>query len=240
MRTTTKIPSLRMVSVALAAGAVLALGTAPLRATSAPQSTPSAKATAAISQTQLVNATTAAGWNTILSNTLKTSNKKDIFVNVALEAGLMTRTLTQSKGGNKSTSTAEAEVGVRVMVDGLEAYPGEIVLASRKQELSAKLDGLISSCFFIDENGNVVLDEECVEPEEIELVLSTMSAHAFNFIYPDCGPGVHTFEVQTRVKTSTDATTGTGSESSAFAMVGRGSASVEEVRFANNEDIELP
>jgi hypothetical protein len=224
-----------IVSACLATVAALSIGNSPARATPL-QGTPSSKATAAISETQLVAATTGAAWETILSNTLHTANKKDLFVDVALEAGLMTRTVAASKGGNKDTSVAKAEVRVRCMIDGEMAYPGEIILNSRTQTLSATLDGLISSCFIIDDNGDVVLDEDCVEPEEIELILSTMSAHSYNFIYEDCLSGVHTFEIQTRVVTDTEAQQG---EASALAMVGRGSVTVEEVRMANNEVIDL-
>ena len=222
---------------ALAAAAVLTLGISPLRATSSAAGTPAAKVTAAVSQTQLLTATAAAGWDTILTNTIKTPNQKDLFIDVSLESGLMTRTTVQSHGGNKDTSVASAEMRVRVLIDGHVAYPGEIIFASRTQELSATLDGLISSCFVVEENGNVVLDEDCVEPEEIELILSTMSANAFNFVYPDCGTGVHTFEVQAKVKTSTSTQQG---GAAALGMVGRGSCTVEEVRMVNDEDIELP
>jgi hypothetical protein len=225
----------RLALAALGAAAVLTLGIVPLRATPS-SGTPAAKVTAAVSQTQLLTATAVAGWDTILSNTIKTPNQKDLFIDVSLESGLVTRTAAQSHGGHKDTSVASAEVRVRVLIDGHVAYPGEVIFAGRTQELSATLDGLISSCFIVDENGNVVLDEDCVEPEEIELILSTMSANAFNFVYPDCGTGVHTFEVQARVETSTDVQEG---EAEAFAMIGRGSCTVEEVRMVNDEDIEL-
>lgn len=240
MTTTKNALGIGIASVCLAAVATLAIGNMPLRASPLlppPQSTPSAKATATISQTQLVKATTGAAWETVLSNTLKTPNKKDLFVDVSLEAGLMTRTVASSKGGNKDTSVAKAEVRVRCMIDGKMAYPGEIILNSRTQELSATLDGLISSCFIIDQDGHVVLDPTCVQPEQIELILSTMSAHSYNFIYPDCLSGVHTFEIQTKVVTDTAVQNG---EASAEAMVGKGSVTVEEVRMANNEVIELP
>ena len=236
MTTIKKVITVGVASSCLAAVAALAIGNSPARATSL-QGTPSAKATAAISETHLVAATTGAGWDTILSNTLHTANKKDLFVDLSLEAGLMTRTVSSSRGGSKDTSLAKAEVRVRCMIDGELAYPGEIILNSRTQVLSATLDGLISSCFIIDDNGDVVLDEDCVEPEEIELILSTMSAHSYNFIYPDCDSGVHTFEIQSRVVTETEVQQG---QASALAMVGKGSVTVEAVRMANDEIIELP
>ena len=64
-----------------------------------------------------------------------------------------------------------------------------------------------------------------------------MSANSFNFLYPNCNSGVHTFKIQAKIKTSTTVQEG---EAQAFAMVGRGSCTVEEVRMANDEVIELP
>jgi hypothetical protein len=231
MNTTTILTTL-----GLAAATVLAVSASPVLAT-APGGTPAAKATAAISQTQLLSPTTNAAWSTILSNTIRTANQKDLFIDCALETGLMTQTQTSSHGGNKDTSTATAEVAVRVLIDGAPAYPGEIIFDSRTQELSATLEGIIGSCFHIDDNGNVVLDPDCVQPEQIELIQSTMSASSYNFIYPNCPAGVHTFDVQARIKTSTSTQQGTAS---ALAMVGRGSCAVEEVRMANDEVIDLP
>jgi len=199
--------------------------------------TPSAKATAAISQTQLLAATKNVGWSTILSNTIHTASQKDLFCNVSIETGLMTSTTSSSKNGHGDTSTAKAEVTVRCLVDGKVAYPGEIVFGSRMQELTATLEGIIGSCFRVDSNGNVILDENCVNPEEIKLVLSTMEANSFNYIYPNCTAGTHTLQVQAKI--STDTTVQSGS-ASAFAFVGKGSATMEEVRMANNEVIELP
>src|SRR5262245_12076216 len=115
MRNTTKATSLKFASVALAGIGALAVATSPSLAI-APAGTPSAKATAAISQTQLVTATAAAGWDTILSNTLHTANQKDLFVDVSLESGLMTRTVASSKGGHRDTSVASAEVRVRCLI----------------------------------------------------------------------------------------------------------------------------
>jgi hypothetical protein len=223
-------------TLGLAAALVLTITSRPALATP-PGSTPAAKATASISQTQLLSPTTNAAWSTILSNTIHTANQKDLFVDCSLETGLLTRTVTSSHGGNKDTSTASAEVDVRVLIDGVVAYPGEIIFESRTQELSATLEGIIGSCFHIDGSGNVVLDPDCVQPEEIGLVQSTMSASSYNFIYPDCAAGVHTFAVQARIKTSTSSQQGSAS---AMAMVGRGSCTVEEVRMANDEVIELP
>jgi len=234
MRTKT---TLQAISCAALAGiGALAIGARPTLAV-APAGSPSAKATAAISQTQLLAATRTAGWSTILSNTIHTASQKDLFCDVSIETGLMTSTTSSSRGGKSDTSTSKAEVAVRCLVDGKVAYPGEIIFGSRTQELTATLEGIIGSCFRVDSNGNVILDENCVQPEEIKLVLSTMEANSFNFIYPNCTSGTHTLQVQAKINTDTTVQSGSAS---AFAFVGKGSATLEEVRMANNEVIELP
>lgn len=92
---------MRKVSVLLAATIMLAL----VAANAFAQSIPSAKATAAVDElvSLAVVTTDAAGgpvsgpWTTILSQQIKTSNMKDLFIDVSLETGLYTRTLVRSK-----------------------------------------------------------------------------------------------------------------------------------------------
>ena len=216
---------------------LLVMATPLVRSTSAAIPAPaaaSAKATCAVSDVHLMSATEAAGWTTILSNSIKTSNKSDMFCDVSLESGILTRTAVASKGGKKSTSTADAEIRVRCLINGEMAYPGEVVFASRYQELSATFQGIIEECFSVDEEGNVVLDEECVEPEEVEMVLSTMAANSFNFIYGDCDPGTHTVEIQATVQTSAYSDSEDG-VANAYALIGKGSTTVEQVRMTNDE-----
>ena len=192
----------------------------------------SAKATCAVSDVHLMSTAKAAQWQTVLSNTIKTSNKSDLFCDVSLESGIITKTMVASKGGKQDTSRADAEIRVRCMIDGKYAYPGEVVFASRSQEMSATFQGLIADCFSLDADGNVVLDEECVEPEELELVLSTMAANSFNFIYPDCESGMHTIEIQAMIQTSEYAEDGVAD---AYGTIGKGSATIEQVRMVNDE-----
>jgi hypothetical protein len=197
--------------------------------------TPAAKATASVSDIHLMDTTSAQNWTMLMSNTLKTPNKKDLFIDVSLESGLMTRTLASSKNGAKQKSTAEACIKVKVLVDGQEAYPGEVVFARRRQELSATFQGLIASCFVIDPTtGNIVLDENCVEPEEVELVLETMNASSFRFVYPDCDTGEHSVQVLAEIDTIEESGTG---EAEAYGLIGKGSVAVEEVRMVNGEII---
>jgi hypothetical protein len=173
---------------------------------------------------------------TIMSGSVKTSQQKDLFLGVSLECGLYTRTLSKSKGGNKDTSMAEAGVRVRVLIDGVEAAPGEVTFCRRSQELSATFQGLIDGCLSVDDLGNVILDEECLLPEEIELVLDTMSANTFNFLHADAGVGTHFVEVQAMIDLGTDAQAG---DAEARATLGKGSLTIEEVRLIKGAEVEL-
>ena len=197
---------------------------------------PSAKATAKVGDINIIDATDL-GWKTIMKNTIKTANQKDLFIDVSLECGLYTHTLVKSKGGVKDTSSAEAKIKVRVKIDDELAYPGNVVFAERYQELSATLEGQIAECLTVDVDGNVTLDDECVTPEEIELILDTMNANSFNFILDDLSAGDHVIKVQAKITSDTDVDTGAAN---AWATIGKGSVTVEEVRLIKDEDIELP
>jgi hypothetical protein len=194
----------------------------------------SAKATAKVGNVNVLNQTSF-GWTTILSNTIKTANQKDLFIDVSLETGLYTQTKVRSNG-NKDTSSADATIKVQVLVDGVPAYPGDVVFDQRSQTLSATLGGILGSCTDSNGDGDIDLNECTLTPEEIELILDTMAAHSFNFIMDDLRPGEHSVEVQAMISTSSSS--GAGS-ASANATIGNGSVTVEEVRLIKGEDIEL-
>lgn len=93
----------------------------------------------------------------------------------------------------------------------------------------------------LDANGTIIghettIDEECVRPEELELILDTMNANAFNFITADVGSGVHTVEVQAKIDSSVAYQEG---RAAAMATIGKGAVVVEEVKMIRNEDIGL-
>jgi hypothetical protein len=211
---------------------VLAVGFLGLASTSALAQ--SAKATAKVGNVNVLNQTTL-GWTTILSNTIKTANQKDLFIDVSLETGLYTQTKVRSNG-NKDTSSAEATIKVQVLVDGVPAYPGDVVFDRRNQTLSATLGGILENCTDSNGDGDIDLNDCTLAPEEIELILDTMAAHSFNFIMDDLGPGEHAVEVQAMISTSSSS--GAGS-ASANATIGNGSVTVEEVRLIKGEDIQL-
>ena len=133
------------------------------------------------------------------------------------------------------TSTADAAVRVRVLLDGQPVEPGEVTYGRRKQTLSATLEGAIGTCLvFNPTNGTVSVDESCVQPEIIQLILETMDAASFNFVAADVPQGVHTISVQAAIENSTTAQLGSAT---AKALVGKGAVTIESVRLIKNEDV---
>lgn len=196
---------------------------------------PASKGSANVSSVALIQATTQThSWDPVLSTTIKTPNQKDLLIGVSLETGLYTQTLVKSSGGTKDTSNATAGIQIRVLVDGVQAAPGEVTYDKRSQTLSATLGGYFANC--TDANGDGIIDvlTECdLLPEEIELILDTMAAHHFNFVLANLAPGDHSIVVQAEIQSSNSAQTGS---SSAWATIGKGSLTVEEIRAVNSPE----
>src|ERR1043166_5515320 len=173
----------------------------------AQNSQPSSKVTAKTANLTLLPETTGTGdWQTLLSNTIKTANQKDLFISASLEVGLFTQTKVSSKNMTTDTSTATANVQVRVLLDGNVVEPGQVVYGRRTQTLSATLEGAIAGCLTIvtnlDGSLSIVLDPNCVAPETIELILDSMDAASFSFVAVDVPQGVHAVSVQARMDTT--------------------------------------
>ena len=94
----------------------------------------------------------------------------------------------------------------------------------------------IDNCSQQNSDGTTSVNENCLTPESLELLLDTMNANAFNFILPDLTSGTHTIEVQARI--NLEATADQGSAQSR-AYLGKGSVTVEEVRMVKDAAIEL-
>ncbi len=213
--------------------------------TEAQTSLPSSKATVqlgniAVMDARLGAASSKSNWQTIMSGTMKTSSQKDMIMTCSMEVGLYTRTLVRSKLGTPDTSSATAGVEVRMVVDAGTpneriAYPGDVVFGRRTQELTATFQGLIDGCLTVDPaTGAVIINEACVRPEELQLVLDTMNANSFVFALDDMGSGVHTMKVQARMVLNTTVQTG---EVEARATMGKGSMAIEEVRLLKGLDL---
>jgi len=216
-------------------GGVLALSLAlPLAIlTSHAAGVPSSKATFETSDLILIPETTGTSdWVTVLSGIIKTPQDKDMFISGSLEAGIFTQTNVKSKGNVKDTSTATVSIQVRALVDGEVVAPGVVTYAARTQTLSATLEGAIAGCLTIVTNADgslsIVLDENCVTPEEIDLILATLNAASFDFVAVDVPVGVHTVSIQARITTSGSAQNGSFT---ALGFVGKGTMIVTEQRL---------
>jgi len=205
------------------------------------QSQPSAKVTAKTANLTLLPETSGTGnWQTLLSNTIKTSNQKDLFINASFEVGLFTQTKVSSKNMTTDTSNATANVQVRVLVDGQVVEPGQVVYGRRTQTLSATLEGAIAACLSLvtnlDGTTSIIVDTNCVTAETIELVLDSMDAAAFSFVAVDVPQGVHLISVQGRIDTTGSAQTGSWT---ALGTVGKGTVTVESVRLIKDANVPL-
>jgi len=189
----------------------------------------------------------------IMHTSLSTNQAASFIVNPSLVTGLYTSATVKSSGGNASSATATGYVNVAVVMDsgltaagqlwdgktGAVAFPFTTVNAtgptfpgvtfdSRTQTLTATLGQAITSSCLV--NGSIAT----CGAEQITLILSTTSAHSFNFILPNVGVGPHTIDVITQVSPGTLNMMGTGGgSSSSAACYGAGSVVVDSVRLGN-------
>ena len=169
------------------------------------------------------------GWTKVLSTELKNSGTpKDLVIGLSFETMLMTETVVKSKGGDKSTSRANAEINMKVYVDGELAIPGEVTFDKREQTLWAKLGGIME-CADLNLDGIVSFDECTLTEEEIGLILDTKAAHSFNFIANNIGSGGHTIEAYAQLVADGDVVEGSGSHNESAAL-GKGTMVVFEVQ----------
>lgn len=191
---------------------------------------PSAKFAAQVKDLTIIPETSYATWTPVLGTAIKTPEKKDLLIGVSFETGLYTQTKVKGKRGDSDSATASAMIKVRVLIDGISAWPPQVVYDRRTQMLNAVLGGVIESCQDLNADGVINVALECfVTDEEIELILDTMAAHHFNFVAPNMSTGVHQLVVEVMITSSSV------SDAAAMATVGRGSLSVEEVRATNTE-----
>ncbi|MEH6466904.1 MAG: hypothetical protein V7722_04670 [Porticoccus sp.] len=89
-------------------------------------------------------------------------------------------------------------------------------------------------CLVADpDTGAIKIDENCLRPEELTLILSTMNANAFNFVSPNLRQGTYRIEAVAEIDTGGSAEAGSFD---ARATLGRGSLIVDEVRFIKDSD----
>lgn len=188
-------------------------------------------------------------WRTILKQQIKTAQQKDLFIDSALQCGIVTDTTVKSLNGSLDSAEARGTVRVRVKItdgDGNVRYAqpstsidanqqstgtnGGVVYCDRVQTLAAKFSGL--NCTANLTTGAVT----CEDPEELQLILKTMNAASFNFVAADMRSGMNTVEVQARTTANTGTTGTNGSLANANAFIGMGAVAVEEVRMVKGND----
>src|SRR5713226_7352545 len=146
-----------------------------------------------------INACSANGFG-FLQATIKVpsaNSGKSLFLLGSLETALMTQTKVASKNGSTSTSTASGSIVVQPEVTNADGsactdinanpcavYPPRVTFDQRTQSLTANLLGLGCTA---DLTGAIT----CTSPETIDLLLSTMSAHSFNFLIPNLRTGAY-------------------------------------------------
>ena len=164
---------------------------------------------------------------------IKVSNgDSSLLVGGSLETSILTNTSTTG-GNGKQTASATGSVIVKMLVDGQSAqvgcmsacpiglaYPSKVTFDERMQSLTTNLGSICSTVLGVT---------TCTSPESIQLILSTTSAHSFNFIVPLLAGGTHT--IQFMITASTDATASSllaGSQ--ATVAVGVGSLTAQVVK----------
>jgi len=144
-------------------------------------------------------------WFTVMTANLKASQTTSFFISPSLVTGLYTETQVKGSTTTATSQTASASgvVSVRVLLDCSNCVaPGQpqiadavypaagqpdpdgngVVFDARIQQLTATLgQAITSSCL------NLILATNTCTAEQIDLILSTASAHTFNFILLNVG-----------------------------------------------------
>ena len=236
---------------------------------------PASKAAVAIGQITALGTASAStnngassdtGWIRVMQTFIKTANAKDLSFDLAAQCGLVTNTQVKSKGGAIDTSSARGKVRFRIEVFDVSgsaepnrggislgfAFPSQqsgvfgdpaieegVTYCDRFQQLEAQFAGL--NCTADLRTGAVT----CTDPEVLRLILKTLGAHAFNYLFADAPPGVKRIEVQARATANVALGGSELGAATAEAFVGLGSLLVEELRLIKGADttsviVELP
>ncbi len=169
------------------------------------------------------------------------ANNKDVLLMASLETSLLTDTLVSgSSTGGKSTASAFGSIVVTphvfqcrnndCSVSGnltecttntattpCAVFPNHVTFDERLQQLSATLSACTTLATGID----------CTTPEMIDLLLSTMSAHAFNFLVHNLSSGV--YQIQLEIEVTTTATVSSSVTAGSTVHVGVGAGSLVDL-----------
>jgi len=193
--------------------------------------------------------TTDTDWVDVLTTHIKTPNGKELAIGASLQCGLVTDTTVRSKNGDLDSSASRGKIAVRVQItqpDGTVVYaePNNgadlvtdiplnaegVTYCDRYQKLAARFSGLNCTADLV--TGVVT----CADPEELQLILKTLSAHHFNFLHANAVPGVQKVVVQARAQAGILLGGTTLGAANAEAFVGAGALSVETIRLVQDAD----
>ncbi len=97
---------------------------------------------------------------------------------------------------------------------------------------------LLQGC--IDSEGHIIIgDGSCLEPEEVSLLLETLTANAFNFYYGPTDSGVYEIEVQAKAHATAELFDTQLGAAKGEAFVGLGSMLVETIRLIKGDGLGL-
>jgi hypothetical protein len=179
----------------------------------------------------------------LMSSSIKTSSGSGVTLKVtpSLVTGLFTDTNVTSNKNTSGISTEFADVGVQVCVTVDAAAPATVkppscvIYDQRFQQLSTNLFSVVSGCALTTAAACCATNtcttatdiNSCGLNCNIDLILSTLSAHSFDFVVP-VGGGQHTLTATWSVFGSNSAGGTTA------ACVGPGVITVEQVKVFNN------
>lgn len=173
-------------------------------------------------------------WEPILDQPIKMAQHKDLFVDVSMLCGLFTQTeATAISQGGWDEGEAVAKIMVRVYAEdedlvkhwasptaGFGNETAGIIFAMRQQNLWAQLN-----TYNVTDNMT------------IGLALDTMDAHAFNFIIPDLDSGEYNVVIEAMTYSEPPVAAkgrNKGAGDAAWAGIGFGSVTIEQVRMAKD------
>jgi len=193
--------------------------------------------------------TTDTGWQDVLTTHIKTPNGKELAIGASLQCGLVTDTTVRSRNGDLDSSASRGKIAVRIQITQpngsvIYAQPSNgadltndiplsgdgVTYCDRYQKLAAKFSGL--NCTADLDTGVVT----CADPEELQLILQTLSANHFNFIHANAIPGVQKVVVQARAQAGMVLGGTQLGAASAEAFIGAGALSVETIRLIKDAD----
>jgi hypothetical protein len=142
------------------------------------------------------NVPDAGAWVTVLETNIKPPGGKDLFIDVTVESEIVNINLNAATGAITS-SVALGEIVIRVLVDGVPATPGVVVLNAIQHSVTTRLSTQLSNCTEVDVGPNAGKVTCTSTPGLLDQVLLDVSSNGFNFIKQDVSPGTsHNIKVQ--------------------------------------------